>query len=192
MTTMMRKRTKIDREALPDALLDTAKTHMRVEFTRDDDYIKLCIARAIDFFERITELTVTPQTWAWTPSDAVNVDGVAAYVLTWQPEPSFTAWDGSTPPLDISDQFEIRGGEDPDAFGLRWISPIDPSTAYASPNFEITAGYEDEESMPPGILSFVLEAASWFYEYREAGPMPGADGVAYLNQLLTAYWVPRV
>src|SRR6187399_3166361 len=47
-----------DRGTLPAALLPLAKSHMRVEFARDDDYIKMCLSRAIDFFERTTGLAV--------------------------------------------------------------------------------------------------------------------------------------
>lgn len=187
----MKKRTQIDREGLAEELLDLAKTHMRVEFTRDDDYIKLALRRAIDFFERITELNVFGSQWDWVPEQSVSVDGVSAYILTWQPAPSFKAFTNDVAATEVTDQFAIFGDPEPDGFGMRWISPV-VTPEPATPLFKITAGYADADSMPPGILSFVLEAASWFYEYREAGPMPGADGVAYLNQLLTAYWVPRV
>jgi hypothetical protein len=184
----MMTRTNIDRDTLPEAMLDIAKTHMRVEFARDDDYITLCVKRAIDFFERTTGLTVFGATYDWSPTLGLTVDGQTVYKLPFQPEPSFTVMDGA---INISNQFKIVATGSPDEFGPRGFvslnGPINP--AYV---VKIEAGYDDPDEMPPGILSFVLEAASWFYEYREAGPMPGADGVPYLNQLLTAYWVPRV
>lgn len=188
---MSSRRTSIDREALPDELLDVAKTQMRVEFSRDDDYIKLCIARAIDFFERLTEMSVNPVTFDWVPVSGINIDGVPAYVLNWQPAPSFTAVTNDADKTDVTDQYAIFGDDNPDVYGIRWISPVAEPWPSATPLFEITAGYASADDLPPGILSFILEAASWYYEYREASAMPGVDGVPYLNQLLTAYWVPR-
>lgn len=185
---MKMSRTSLDRDALPDALLDTAKTHMRVEFARDDDYIKLCLKRAIDFFERTTGMMVNPATYDWAPGPGATIDGQYVYEFPFQPEPSFVVKDENS--ADISSQFSIRGPGSPDEFGVRAFVG---SVAYATTNSTVvTVGYEDQDALPPGILNFVLQAASWFYEYREAGPMPGADGVPYLNQLLTAYWVPRV
>jgi uncharacterized phiE125 gp8 family phage protein len=185
----MMTRTEIDRDALPEALLSTAKTHMRVEFTRDDEYITLCLKRAIDFFERTTGMNVFSAEYDWYPQVGRASGGEYFYALPFQPQPSFTVTDDTA--TDISDQFAIRAFGVPDEYGPRTFvslnGAIDPALVV-----KIKVGFEDEEDLPPGILSFVLEAASWFYEYREAGPMPGADGVPYLNQLLTAYWVPRV
>lgn len=185
---MKKVRTSIDRDALAQSLLDTAKTHMRVEFARDDDYITLCIKRAIDFFERATGLMVFPAVYDWAPGTGSLVNGQYVYDFPFQPEPTFKVDDGTG--TDISMQFAIMGAGSPDEFGPRVFvglnGPFDPTGKVT-----VTAGYEDMDTLPPGILSFVLEASSWFYEYREAAAMPGADGVPYLNQLLTAYWVPR-
>jgi hypothetical protein len=186
----MMTRTSIDRDTLPEAMLDLAKMNMRVEFTRDDDYITLCVKRAIDFFERATGMTVFGAQYDWEPRIGVTANGQTLYALPFQPEPTFTVADAGG--VNISDQFSIVSlGGSPDEYGARGFlslnGPIDPTYVV-----KVTAGYDDPDEMPPGILSFVLEAASWYYEYREAGPMPGADGVPYLNQLLTGYWVPRV
>lgn len=186
---MMMNRTKIDRAALSGELLDIAKSHLRVEFDRDDDYITLTISRAIDFFERATGLQVFPASYNWEPTLSYTRDGEQFFALPFQPAPSkFVVMDGAT---DISNQFAIRSiGGDPDVFAPRAFVALQPPMA-AGQVVAVTVGYTDAEGMPPGILSFVLEATSWFYENRDAGPMPGADGVPYLNQLLTAYWVPK-
>jgi hypothetical protein len=184
-----RTRTKIDRQGLAGELLDITKQHLRVEFDRDDDYISLAIIRAIDFFERITEVGVFPTEWDWIPGPGVaGTSPEYLYHLPFQPEPGFTVTDSLG--TDITDQFEIRSTVPPDEYGPRLfvalVGAMEPTQVV-----KITTGYATLDDLPPGILNFVLEATSWFYEYRDAGPMPGADGVPYLNQLLTTYWVPR-
>lgn len=182
-------RTSIDRTSLSEALLDTAKVHLRVEFTRDDAYITQAITRAIDFFERATGMMIFPAEYDWVPLAGYALDGQQYYALPFQPAPTFTVSDADG--VDISNQFEIRALGSPDVFAERvFVSlngAMDPALVV-----KVKAGYADEDSLPPGVLNFVLQATSWFYENRDAGPMPGGDGVPYLNQLLTSYWVPRV
>ena len=59
--------TGLDRSALPAALLDIAKSHMRIDGTYDDAYIADAIKRAISWFERVTNVSVNPVTWVWSP-----------------------------------------------------------------------------------------------------------------------------
>jgi len=184
----------VDRTALPASLLPLAKTHMRVEFSRDDEYIKLCLARGIDFFERTTELVVNPTKWEWVPwlgagITLPNEAGGYGWQIPFQPAPTWKVYDVKNG-VDISAGFSMLAYAPADQYGVRWLvaSAGQPT---ASPFVDITLGYADAASMPPGILGFVLEAAGWYYENREIGPMPGVDGVSYLNQLLTGYWVPR-
>ena len=179
------KRTKIDRDGLPEALLDPAKVHMRVEFTRDDDYITGCVRRAIDFFERASGLVVFEGAYDWVPGPGIAVDdGTVVYAVPFIPAPSkVIVYDDTN--VDVSASYRIGGTVD--EFGKSVL--IGPSGPISS--IKATVGY-NEDTLPPGILSFVLEAAAWFYENREIARMTGVDAVPYLNQLMTAYWVPRV
>ena len=66
-----------DLAALPDALLASAKTHLRVDWAYDDGYIKTVIARAIARFEQVNEVTVNPTEVLWTLKAANFKDGAA-------------------------------------------------------------------------------------------------------------------
>lgn len=183
-------RAKIERSVLSEALLEIAKSHMRIEFARDDEYVTLCVARAIDFFERTTGLGVFPAEWDWIPGPGETLpDGTFFFGVPFQPAPIIVkVLDGDG--LDVTSRYEIRGSSI-DGYAPRVLVALDGAPA-APPSISAKSGYADPADMPPGILGFVLEAAAWFYENREAAAMPGVDGVPYLNQLLTSYWVPRV
>jgi hypothetical protein len=185
-------RSTIDRQGFGDALLEVAKQHMRVEFSRDDSYIANATVRAADFFERTTGMLVIPSTWTWVPETILPFPGdLYGWPLPFQPQPSKLAVKDAQG-TDVSTRYSIRGGPlSPDEYGQRYVLALDGAPATPI-TMTVTMGWSDPQDMPPGILNFILEAAAWFYENREAGPMPGADGVPYLNQLLTAYWVPRV
>lgn len=49
--------------AFADAMLEQVKAHLRVEFTRDDDYIRGVIMRAADQVERTTGQALVPSTY---------------------------------------------------------------------------------------------------------------------------------
>ena len=57
----------LDRAVLPAALLPIAKSHLRVDGSYDDAYITDAIKRAINWFERVTNVSVNPVTWSWSP-----------------------------------------------------------------------------------------------------------------------------
>jgi hypothetical protein len=184
-------RTKIDYAALPEALLDLAKSQMRIEFDRDDAFIQIKLAQAIDLFERTTETAVTGGTWSWVPVAGFTTgDGSFGYAIPFSPVPTIVkVMDANS--VDQTARWVVRGPPIPNVYGVHALVALDG--APTSPiTVTVNSGYADAETMPPGILNFVLEAAAWLYENREIAAMPGVDGVPYLNQLLTAYWRPRV
>ena len=60
----------VDRTTLPQAMLDTAKAHLRVTHTRDDSLIAAYLAQAIDTVERQSNINVNPATFALQPPNA--------------------------------------------------------------------------------------------------------------------------
>jgi hypothetical protein len=86
----------VDRDVLPTALLPAARSHMRVEFDRDDELIKLHVAASIDYVERVTGRLLNPVRFRWTPdggtlSLSVNSGNFIA-PITGFPDRSAALW----------------------------------------------------------------------------------------------------
>lgn len=178
----------IDRVQLPTALLPVLKSHCRVEFARDDQYLTGVASRSIDLFERLTEWSVFARTFKWDIAAADgSADGEAwRWALPIRPVAGIIADDGGT---DVSSQYKVVTAA-PDMVGPAWMVRADGEPD-PMPQIVLQVGYKTADEVPPGILDFVLRAGAWLYEYREAGMMPGADMLAYGNSLLAGQWVPR-
>lgn len=178
----------IDRATLPPLIMPLLKSHCRVEFSRDDEYLKQVAARAIDLFERLTGAGIFGRVYDW--SVAMSEGQAAGSAWRWPgpvvPFTGFTAMDGS---VDVSAEYLITA-ETSDIIGPTWLERAAGQPA-AVPTLTAKSGYATVEAVPPGVLDFVLRAGAWLYEYREAGMMPGADMLAYGNSLLAAQWRPR-
>lgn len=175
----------IDREVLPAAMLDLAKQHMRVTFDTDDEYIKNCLWRAIDEFERITGQRVFAAVLDWWPD--ITAAGWA-YRTPLQPVSAFTF--ESPPGTDLKADYELRYTDIAAPFYLASIAE-EPWPADAV--ITLTAGYADFDKMEPGIVDCVLRMAAMLYEYRETVSALSLSHVpGWPNALLTAYWLPRV
>ena len=72
----LRPVTAADWRTLPAGLLSIAKSHLRIDGTYDDHYIERTIARAISQFERSTNVSVNPVTWAWLPDSGNFCNGL--------------------------------------------------------------------------------------------------------------------
>lgn len=183
-------RASIDRITLPQAMLPLTKLHMRVNFDDDDQIIVHKLAHAINLFEMLTQFSVSKATYTWTPgivapldADGLPVDAGRCPVMRVG---SFTAKDGAT---DISSQYSIYGDTMPDSIAPQYL--IGPSGSNISPSVSLTVGYPTIGDMPPSIIDIAMRIAGYLYEWREVQNVPGIDGVAYANSLLTNWWIPR-
>jgi hypothetical protein len=174
----------IDRTALPNGLLSSAKTHLRIDGIYDDHYIAMTIARAIGWFERVTQVSVNPVTWQWKP-DAGNFCGGRAPVPV-SPVNSFTVAGGDL--TDITSGYELT------TRALHGVMLYTLSGAFADGmKVSMPSGYADAADLDPGITDIILRYTSHLYENREI-LVPGVEAQTpgWMNDVVGTYWVPRV
>jgi hypothetical protein len=173
-----------DVAALPTALLGIAKSHMRINGSTDDEYIKLTIARAIDWFERVTNVSVNPVTYTWH-LDAVNFCNGAATV----------------PESPVAADFTVKdaGGDKTSSYSVTTMSTHGVGIyslrgAYADGlAMTFKSGYADLAAIDAGVLDAVLRYGSHLYENREI-LVPGsqASTPGWMTDVISTYWMPRV
>jgi hypothetical protein len=173
----------VDRNALPDALLSMAKTHMRVDHSGDDDYIKGTIARAIARFQSVNGVTLNPTTAIWTP--AATEFSTAGSMPPMRPVNAFAATAGD-PPGDVTASYSIVLKWD-DPYGI----PIQILQGDAADGLSLTLelGFTDE-TIPIEVLDVVLLEAAHLYNHREI-LMPDQPYAAP-NNAASTWWMPRV
>ena len=172
----------LDRTALPVALLPIAKSHLRVDGSYDDAYITDAIKRAINWFERVTNVTVNPVTWTWTPDSANFCNGLAKVPVS--PVNDFTVNAGG----DVSGNYLIETMST-HGVGLYALSGSFVSGMAVS----IPSGYADADALDPGITDAVLRYTAHLYENREI-LVPGSDAQTpgWMTDVISTYWMPRV
>lgn len=172
-----------DFTALPAGLLTLAKSHMRVDSTFDDALITSMVARAIDWFERVTGVSVFATDYEWTP-DADNFCNNVARVPV-SPVAGMTAKDGSN--ADVSSSFTVT------TMSTHGVGIYSLNGAFAS-GLVVTlkSGYADETKLPPGVLDAVLRMAAHLYDNREI-LVPGAQMATpgWMLDVIATYWFPR-
>ena len=175
------RKTALDLTTLPAALLPLAKSHLRVDGTYDDAYITSAIARGISWFERVTNVSVNPVTWLWSPD--MFVDGLAPVPVSPVNQFTVDAGDG-----DISDDYLIV------TLSTYGVGIYALSGIYAAGMVvTIPTGYADAAELDPGILDAVLRYTAHLYENREILVM-GSDATTpgWMNDTISTYWMPRV
>jgi hypothetical protein len=180
--------TLVDRTTLPAALLPTFKTHCRVEFTRDDQYLTQALQKAIDIFERLTEFHVFAVSYNWTPDWPTGSSGKLE--LPMQPFNDFAVTDAED--ADISSDYEIVGEVGTERMARQWLQPVSGASWPAAGAWvQLDIGYKTVENIPPGIVDITFRIGSFLYENREMTAIGGVDVMPYANSFLTGYWVPR-
>jgi uncharacterized phiE125 gp8 family phage protein len=173
--------TGLDRTALPTALLPLAKSHLRVDGTYDDDYITSAIGRAISWFERVTNVSVNPVTWAWSPDQSSFCKGAAQVPVS--PVNSFTVDAGG----DVSASYSIT------TMSTHGIGLYALAGAWADGMaVSIPSGYADLAELDPGITDALLRYTAHLYENREilvAGSEAQSPG--WMTDVISTYWMPR-
>jgi uncharacterized phiE125 gp8 family phage protein len=171
----------LDRAVLPAALLPIAKSHLRVDGTYDDAYITSAIARAISWFERVTNVSVNPVTWAWSPDHGSFCNGLASVPVS--PVNSFTVDAGG----DVSAAYTIT------TMSTHGIGLYALAGAWADGMaVSIPSGYADVAELDPGITDALLRYTAHLYENREilvAGSEAQSPG--WMTDVISTYWYPR-
>ena len=171
----------LDRAALPAALLPLAKSHLRVDGSYDDVYITDAIKRAISWFERVTNVSVNPVTWTWTPAEGDFCEEVATVPVS--PVNSFTVdADG-----DVSAGYTIT------AMSTHGVGLYVMAGEFADGMaVEIPSGYADADELDPGITDAVLRYTAHLYENREILVMgTEAQSPGWMTDVISTYWYPR-
>jgi uncharacterized phiE125 gp8 family phage protein len=172
----------LDRAVLPAALLPIAKAHLRVDGSYDDPYITDAIKRAINWFERVTNVSVNPVTWSWTPDQDDFCDSLA------------------TVPVSPVNQFTVDAGGDVSAdYTIATMSTHGVGLYALAGDFvdgmsvSIPSGYADADALDPGITDAVLRYTAHLYENREI-LVPGTDAQSpgWMTDVISTYWMPRV
>jgi len=177
------KITARDVAVLPTALLPLAKEHMRIDSTIEDNFIKSVLARAIDWFERYTNVTLAPSTYEWTPDwDDFTANSVARFTET--PVDEVTAVIGSD---DVTASYSVS------TMSTHGVGIYALNGAWAS-GLVVTfkSGYADIATMPGGVLDAVLRYSAHLYEHREIlVPTVQASSPGWLTDVISTYWLPR-
>ena len=184
------KWTVADLQALPAGLLPIVKSHLRVDGTYDDAYLTMTIARAINWFERVTNVSVNPVTWEWQPSQVSGppafgsfCNGVATVPVS--PVQDFTVTDSA----DV----DITAGYTVSSMSTHGVGLYRLAGAWlAGMTVTLPSGYADIDSLDVGILDAVLRYTSHLYEHREI-LTPGLDVMSpgWMTDVIATYWVPR-
>jgi uncharacterized phiE125 gp8 family phage protein len=172
-----------DLVALPTALLPIAKSHLRVDGTYDDAYITDAIKRAINWFERATNVSVNKVTWTWSPDLDDFCDGVARIPVS--PVNSFTVSDGGA--VDISSSYVLETMSTHGIGLFRLVGAFVSGMKVAMPS-----GYADADTLDAGITDIVLRYTAHLYENREILVMgTEAQSPGWTTDVIATYWMPR-
>jgi uncharacterized phiE125 gp8 family phage protein len=180
-------RSDLDLTALPTALLPLVKSHLRVDGTYDDAYITDTIKRAINWFERVTQVSVNPVTWTWRPGLGHGYGdfcgGIASVPIS--PVNTFTVAGGDA--SDITSGYELTTTST-HGVGLYALA----GTFASGMQVSMPSGYEDADAIDPGITDIVLRYTAHLYENREI-LVPGieAQTPGWMTDVIATYWVPR-
>jgi len=172
-----------DFAALPTALLATAKSHMRVDGTFDDATIKSMVARAIDWFERVTGVSVFATDYEWSPDATDFCNSVARVPMT-------PVNDGTTAKVGADD---VTANYTVTTMSTHGVGIYALNGAFASGLVvTVKSGYADEATLPPGVLDAVLRMAAHLYDNREI-LVPGTQMATpgWMTDVISTYWMPR-
>lgn len=171
-----------DYAALPQALLETARQHLRVTFYDDDDQILKCLKWAISYIENFTDLRVFSTAVEWLPehTDSSKIQ------CPVQPVSAFVATLAS---VTVSDQYHL---ERTSTAGAVWFVRNDGTAIADNLKIALTAGYATAAKLPPALEGNILRVTGTLYENRESITTVSLDQIPFwLNDMLSGLWVPR-
>lgn len=182
----------VDYSALPTALLELAKQQMRVDFATDDDFIKNCLARAIDYFELYSGLRVFGSEAGWSPTVPATTDSVSVVALTvpLYPVSDFEVVDAAA--ADVKAEYELRSGTS--LTKAPTFRRIDGAAIPAGLDVTLVLGLGvDLTKLPPAVVDRILRIAATLYHQREEIVIGATitQVPLWVNDLLVGAWVPR-
>ena len=171
--------TSVDINVLPTGMLAEAKQHLRVTFTRDDTYIQGCIARAIAEVESVTNLSINPAEYQWTP-------GKTPYALKW------ARCQGEYTRIP---KYPVRslqlGGTAVTVVKDELVALV--KNASKTGTYTLDVGYATEAQIMPAVRNPILLLTGTLYEQREAvqqGTFSELPDMA--RRLMSGVWIPAV
>jgi len=167
----------IDFDILPHQLLPATKEHVRVEFDRDDDYIKGAIGRAIGEVESVTNLTINPASFSWEPT--------YCYGQRYPIEVPKT-------PLRNLMSVDAAGNQTPVAVTMYENTAFLPDRYHGHGHkYLIEAGYSDIIQIPPAVVNAILMLTGTLYENRESLQFGSMNELPDMSRrLLSGLWRP--
>ncbi len=183
----------VDRQVLPAALLETAKSHLRVRHGRDDLLIQTYLAQAIDAVERRCSINLNMADFELEIHhlDATPCVALPEHVRLALPVNnvrSFTLADGDGVDQSISyavEQSDIGGAGQaylvgPPVTGSDWLMT-------ATVGLDVPVPTEVPPNLAPAVLAVLLRLTAGYYENRESSSALAADD--FLGELI-AIWRP--
>jgi Phage gp6-like head-tail connector protein len=185
----------VNRTTLPAAMLDLAKSHIRVRHDRDDALITQYLAQAIEAVERSCSINLNPAVFALDIFRLVPplVPGL------------YPCYGSSLPPMRLAlpvnnvTAFTLDDADGVDQSADYTIEQADGGGSAASylvgPRLQSTSGWtmtvdvglEDPDGIAPAITAAVLRLTGGFYENRESS---SALVVADFGAELMSIWRP--
>ena len=171
-----------DWDTLPNEMLPAMKQHLRIDNTFDDVFIEDAIRRAIDHFQRVTEITVFATEYLWEPDALGWCAGTIRSPIT--PISEFAAdVDGIRRfrRLPVQHQQRARRAD------LYWTDRY-----AAGLGLTLTSGYPSADLVPPGMRDVIFRLAATLFENREI-LVPSGQFLTpgWLEQVMGPYWLPR-
>lgn len=180
----------IDYATLAEAMLPSAKAHMRVDFDDDDESILQYLAWAMGLVEQATGQQIGTAIVSWTPDgffNGFNTVMLAQYPFPVQPVASFTVSDSDG--VDTSSQYKRVSSGFTLPVNLARIDgalfPVGTAVAFVS-------GYADAAKIMPNLQAGIYRVAAMLYENRESITQVNVEEMPlWLNDLLVGTWIPR-
>ena len=142
-----------DLTVLPQGLLAQVKSHCRVEFDRDDQYLLEATSRAIAEVETLTNLSINPAEWKWCIGDCVPQH--RGY------------WRFPKAPVRSVFSVDDKDVRTPVKFYVDEAQVYLCATSGGG-NYIFNVGYLTAADIPPAVLSAILMRVAALYEYRES------------------------
>lgn len=177
----MRKLICVDKDltSLAKELFPTAKAHMRVEHTRDDQYILDCVVRAINEAESYTGISIHLAVWHWyeTSYECCKVPKFPVRFIEYP--------DGTV--LDENLVVGFYGGP------FEPVGSMVLGSGVQAEYLQLLVGYPHVEQIPPQLVSSILALAGSFYENRESVQLGNYRMLPdAMSRLFTGIWRPSV
>jgi hypothetical protein len=131
----------------------------------------------------VTQISVNPVTWTWSPDAGDFVDGAAAVPVS--PVNTFTVRDGAA--VDISSSYLM---ETMSTHGIGLYALV--GSFVTGMKIAIVSGYTTTAALDPGISDILLRYTAHLYENREILVL-GTDAATpgWINDVIAGYWMPR-